>query len=58
VRLGQVPVHGVHHVLRGVRAGHGQHRRVQVLDQGFGLILACSRRTICASSYLLHPGSR
>ena len=35
VPLGQVRVHRVHHLLRGVRARDGQHRRVQVLDQVF-----------------------
>ena len=33
VRLGQVQVHRVHHLLRGMRAGHGQHLRVHLAHQ-------------------------
>ncbi len=33
VRLGQVLVHMLHHLLRGMRAGDGQHIRVHALNQ-------------------------
>ncbi len=40
VRLGHVPVHGVHHLLGRVRPGHGQHLGVDLPDQ---IAAACAR---------------
>ncbi len=40
VRLGQVQVHRVHHLLRGVRPGHGQHLGVNLAHQVAGTVVA------------------
>jgi hypothetical protein len=38
VRLGQVGMHRIHHLLRGMRTGHGQHARVHLAHQVAALV--------------------
>ena len=44
VRLGQVRVHGLHHLLRGMRARDGQNTGVHALDQiAAAIVSTCSQ---------------
>ena len=51
VRLGQVQMHRVHHLLRGVRASNGQHTGVYAFDQVFSIIFGIFSRQACLNSF-------
>jgi hypothetical protein len=58
VRLGHVQVDGVHHLLRGVRAGDGQHLRMDLADQVVAARLARLRAQAAGDDHLAVLGQR
>jgi hypothetical protein len=57
VRLGQVPVHRLHHLVGGVRAGHGQHAGVHLPHQ-VATALALARAQATGDDHLAVLGQR